>query len=152
MKITKTIQIICLILLLIFSSCAPLKMPEFLSIEKVSVNSINLSHSVINVELKYFNPNNVSLVIKETNLDVYINNSFVGHSAQLMNLPIPNRASFVVPLQLDVDNKNLLKNAVVSVFQKDAVIKVVGTVKLNKGAINKTFPIDFVTKQNLSIF
>lgn len=152
MKTTKKIGFACLIFLLTISSCAPLKMPEFLSIEKVSVNSISLSHSVISVQLKYFNPNNVSLVLKETNLDVYINNSFVGHSAQPMNLNIPNRASFTVPLQVDVDNKNLLKNALVTIFQKKALIKVVGTVKLNKGALNKSFPIDFTTKQNLSVF
>ena len=152
MKRTKRIYFSCIVLLLAITSCDPLKMPEFLSIEKVSVNSISLSHSAISVQLKYFNPNNVSLVLKETNLDVYINNSFVGHSAQLMNLSVPNKASFAVPLQVDIDNKNLLKNAVVTIFQKDALIKVVGTVKLNKGMINKTFPIDFTTKQNLSIF
>lgn len=108
--------------------------------------------SAIKMDLIYYNPNNFGLQLKRTDLDFYINGNFLGHSSQLLQITIPKRADFELPLQVDVDMKNIYKNAFTSLFSEEVTVKVTGRVTVGKANVFKSFPVDYEGKHRFSIF
>ena len=76
----------------------------------------------------------------------------LGHSSQDYQITIPRLAEFTMPLAIEVDMKNMLKNALPSLLGKDVMVKVTGTVKLGKANVYKTFPVNYEGVQNFSAF
>ena len=57
-----------------------------------------------------------------------------------------------MPMQLEVDMKNLLKNSFQSLLGKEVLVKITGTVKLGKANVYKTFPVNYEGLQTFSAF
>ena len=76
----------------------------------------------------------------------------MGHAAQEYQVSIPKRGDFVLPIQVDVDMKNMFKNALNSVLNNDVTIKVTGTIKVGKANVYKTFPVNYESRQKISFF
>jgi LEA14-like dessication related protein len=104
------------------------------------------------VDLVYYNPNNFGLELKRTELDIYIDSSFLGHSSQELQVAIPRRDIFTIPLKIDLDMKNLFKNGFISMMNKEVKVRAVGNVKVGKAGVYKTFKVDYTTTQQFSMF
>ena len=117
-----------------------------------SIEKLGFGSSQLKLDLVYYNPNNFGLQLKRTDLDIFIDNNLLGHTAQEYQVNIPKRGDFTLPVQVDVDMKNILKNALSSIFNQEVMIKVVGTVKLGKANVYKTFPVNYEGKQKFSVF
>lgn len=141
--------LVCIIAL---SSCRTPKDLVFRDIRNVSVENLGFSAASLTAELEYYNPNNFSLELNRTDVDVFINNNLLGHSNQDVQLKIPKRAGFIVPVKLELDMKSLLKNGLTAFFNKEVNVKVVGKVKLGKAGVFKTFPVDYQTVQKINLF
>ena len=153
MKKTNALLFTLLILLITaVTSCRAPKDLEYRDFKNLRVQQLGFSSSTIKVDLLYYNPNNFGLQLKETNLDIYIDSNFLGHSAQEYQITIPKRAEFTLPFQVDVDMKNMLKNALSTIMSKEVWVKVTGTVRLGKANIFKTFPVSYEGKQKFSLF
>lgn len=151
----KTITLLfCLFILLIteMTSCRGAKELEYRDFKNLRVQQLGFSSSTIKVDLIYFNPNNFGLQLKETNLDIYIDSNYLGHSAQEYQITIPRRAEFNLPFQVDVDMKNMIKNAFSTIFSNQVWVKVTGTVRLGKANFFKTFPVHYEGSQKFSLF
>ena len=57
----------------------------------------------------YYNPNGYSLQLKSTDLDIFINDVYMGHTAQEYQITIPRKEEFSIPLKMDVDIRIFLK-------------------------------------------
>ena len=117
----------------------------------MTVENIGFAGANLNVDVIFYNPNNFSLELRRTDVDVFINDQLLGHTTQDVQLKIPKRNSFVVPVSLAVDMKNLLKNGLIALFNKEVTIRVLGKVKLGKAGVFKTFPVDYQTIQKISL-
>ena len=137
--------------LVIFSmpSCLAPKDLIYKDFQNLSVEKLGFGSSQLKLDLIYYNPNNFGLQLKRTDLDIFIDNNLLGHTAQEYQVNIPKRGDFTLPVQVDVDMKNMLKNALSSIFNKEVMIKVVGTVKLGKANVYKTFPVNYEGLQKL---
>jgi len=113
---------------------------------------LGFASSTIKVDLLYYNPNNFGLQLKDTDLDVYLDSNYLGHSAQEYQITIPKRAEFILPFEVNVDMKNMLKNALSTIIGKEVWVKVTGTVRLGKANIFKTFPVNYEGLQKFSLF
>ena len=138
--------------LAILSSCHAPKDLVFKEFNSLSVDQLSFSGAALKVNLIYYNPNNFSLQLNRTDLDVYVDSTYLGHSAQDIQVAVPKRADFTIPLKVDLDVKNLLKNGITSLFNKNVSVRVLGTVKLGKAGVYKTFPVDYTSIQNFSLF
>lgn len=138
-------------LLMMLSSCRTPKDLVFKEFRNITVDNIGFSSANLSAELEYYNPNNFSLELNRTDVDVYINEQFLGRSNQDIQLKIPKRGHFVVPVRLQLDMKNLLKNGLTALTNKEVNIKVVGKVKLGKAGVFKTFPVDYQTVQKINL-
>ena len=153
MKKTSPPLFLSLILLITaMTSCRAPKDLEYRDFKNLRVQQMGFASSTIKVDLVYYNPNNFGLQLKETNLDIFLDSNFLGHSAQEYQITIPKRAEFTLPFEVNVDMKNMLKNALSTILSKNVWVKVTGTVRLGKANIFKTFPVSYEGLQKFSLF
>ncbi|MFN0081943.1 MAG: hypothetical protein ACKVOM_05445 [Ferruginibacter sp.] len=139
-------------LVFILPSCHEPKALEFKEFKNLTLDKLSFAGAEMKVDLVYYNPNNFSLQLSRTDLDIFIDSTFLGHSSQDIQVAIPKRDNFTIPLKLDLDVKNLLKNGITSFLNKSVSVKVVGSVKVGKAGIYKSFPVDYTSIQNFSLF
>ena len=140
------------IVLFFVTSCRAPQDLVYKDFKNFSIEKLGFGSSQLKLDLVYYNPNNFGLQLKRTDLDIFIDNNLLGHTAQEYQVNIPKRGDFTLPVQVDVDMKNMLKNALSSIFNQEVMIKVVGTVKLGKANVYKTFPVNYEGKQKFSVF
>ena len=151
-KYTVSLLSLLVILMIVLPSCREPKSLEFKKFKNLSVDKLSFAGAALKVDLVYYNPNNFSLQLNRTDLDIFIDSTFLGHSSQDIQVAIPKRDIFTIPLKVDLDVKNLLKNGITSLLNKDVSVRVLGTVKVGKAGIYKSFPVDYTSVQNFSLF
>ncbi len=151
-SLTAPLYFILFCFILFMSSCREPKELEFREFKNLSVENIGFTSSNLKVDLVYYNPNNYGLELNRTDLDIYLDSNYLGHSSQDLQVAIPKRDIFTVPLKVELDMKNLLKNGMSSLFKKEVSIRILGKVKVGKGGVFKSFPIDYSTVQNIDLF
>ena len=134
------------------TSCRTPKDLEFRDFKNLKVNNLGFSNASLTLDLVYYNPNNFGLDLSRTDLDIFVDSTLLGHSTQDIQIPIPRRDVFTIPLKVDLDMKNLLKNSLAAFLNKEVNVKVLGKVRVGKAGVYKTFNVDYATKQNFSFF
>lgn len=134
-------------------SCQAPKELVYRDFKNFTVDKIGFASTMLKLDLIYYNPNNFGLQLKYTDLDIFVDNNYLGHSSQDFQITIPRLAEFTLPLQIQLDMKNLMKNAIPTMLMgKEVMVKVTGTVKLGKANVYKTFPVNYEGLQKFSAF
>ncbi len=141
-----------LIMFVFMTACQQPKSLVFKDFHNLTVENLSFSGAALKVDLEYYNPNNFSMQLSNTDLDIYIDSTYLGHSLQDIQVSIPKRNNFTIPLKIDLDVKNLLKNGITSMFNKDVNVRVKGNVKVGKVGVYKNFPVDYTSVQHFSMF
>ena len=141
-----------LILVISLTACREPKDLEFRDFKNLKVENLGFSNASLSLDLVYYNPNNFGLDLSRTDLDIFVDSSLLGHSLQEIQIPIPRRDVFTIPLKVDLDMKNLLKNSLTAFLNKEVNVKVLGKVRVGKAGVYKTFNVDYSTRQNFSLF
>src|SRR6478672_1258890 len=140
------------LLALVFSfilGCSKPKDLQYLDFENLHLQKASLSESVVNADIKYFNPNNFKLQLKQADFDVFVNDKFVGHSHLDTLIHIPSLDTFYVPVTLRLNLGDLFKNALQLVMNPEVRFKVEGKAKVGKSGIYKNFPFSYEGKQRI---
>ena len=138
--------------LLFLSSCQSPKSLVFKELNGLALENLSFAGAAVKVNVVYYNPNNFGLQLNRTDFDIYIDSTYFGHSAQDIQLAVPKKGNFTVPLKVNLDVKNLLKNGITSYFNRNVAVKVVGSVKVGKAGVYKTFPVNYTSMQNFSFY
>ncbi len=133
-------------------SCSTPKELEYRDFKNLVVEKVGFSATTLKMDLIYYNPNNFGMELNRTDLDIYINNNYLGRTSQEYQVAIPRVAEFAIPITIDVDMKNLLKNGLASFLTNEVMVKVEGTIRVGKLKVFKTFKVSYEGKQQLSIF
>ena len=143
-----------LLLLIIFfmPSCRTPKDLVYKDFQNLRMEKMGFSSSIIKLDLLFYNPNKFGLKLKSTDLDIFIDNNFIGHTAQEYEINIPKRGDFSLPIQLDVDMKNVLLNALTGLLNKEVTVKLMGTIILGKLNVYKSFPVNYESIQKIAVF
>ena len=151
MRISPYSLLLAFLAIIIFmTSCREPKALEYRDFKNLSSDKLGFSSSIFNIDLIYYNPNNFGLDLKQTNLDIYIDNNYLGHTEQDYHIHIPKKGEFTLPLKIDVDMKNAYKNALPALFGKEVLLKVTGKIKLGKANVYKTFDVNYEGMQKFS--
>lgn len=126
-----------------------LKEPEFVDARHFRISSLGLKKSRVNADLYYFNPNNLGLQMKKAELDVYIDDRFLGHSVMDTLILIPRRDTFSLPVNLEVEMKNLFPNAFALLTRNEIELRIEGTAKIGKGGIFINVPVKYKGMQSI---
>ena len=151
MRISPYSLLLAFLAIIIFmTSCREPKALEYRDFKNLSSDKLGFSSSIFNIDLVYYNPNNFGLDLKQTNLDIYIDNNYLGHTEQDYQIHIPKKGEFTLPVKIDVDMKNAYKNALPALFGKEVLLKVTGKIKLGKANVYKTFDVNYEGMQKFS--
>jgi LEA14-like dessication related protein len=147
------LRLICILLVsLLILSCNSFKPFEVKSYRNFSIDKIGFSKTVLKVELEIYNPNVFGLELNRAVMDIYINGQLLGHTDQPVQVRVPRRQNFWLPVSIELDMKNMLRNIGTALLNKEVTVRAVGTVRAGKGKIMKTIPFDYSSKQNISPF
>ena len=153
MKTKSTFYLLPLSLLIFLTtSCQAPKELVYRDFKNLKVEKAGFSSTTLKLDLVYYNPNNFGLQLKYTDLDIYVDSNYLGHSSQDYQITIPRLSEFTLPLQIDVAMENLIKNALPALLGKEVMLKVTGSVKLGKANVYKTFPVNYEGLQRFSVF
>jgi LEA14-like dessication related protein len=125
------------------------KEPEFIDARNFALQSVGLKKSTIYSDLYYFNPNGFGLQMKKADLDIYINNRFVGHALVDTMINIPKLDTFSIPVNLEVDMKSIFPNALSLLFNDEIDLKIDGTAKVGKSGLFMNIPVKYEGKQSI---
>jgi len=110
-----------------------------------------MGKNIINAKIKYYNPNNFSLVLKQINCDILMNNQPFTKIHLDTNFVIPANANFMVPAQMEFEMSSLVKNSMDLIFNKPIKLNIKGNATLSKGIFTKTVPIAYESNQKLNL-
>ena len=143
---------IILISCMAIMSCSTPKALEYKTYHNFSINKLGFDNSTISMDLEYYNPNNFGMQLKRTDLDIFINGNMLGHSSTDSTLSIPRNSSFLIPIKFNVDMQNVFKNAYNALTGKEVLVKLTGKIKIGKGNVFMSLPVDYESKQTFSFF
>jgi LEA14-like dessication related protein len=133
------------------SFCSKPKEPDYIDFKNLRLQKASLEQSIISLELRYFNPNNFKLQLKEASMDVYFNDKFLGHSVLDSLIQIPGRDTFSIPVSMEVKVKDIATNAMQLLLNPEVMVKLTGNAKLGKGGIFINYPIKYEGKQRIEL-
>jgi LEA14-like dessication related protein len=132
--------------------CSVPKELEYRDFKNFAISKVGFSATSIRLDLVYYNPNGFGLQLQRTDLDIFLDDTYLGHTVQEQQITIPRQSEFAIPVSIDVDMKNLLKNSFLSLLSTEVTVKVRGSVKVGKGNVYKNFPVSYEGKQRLNSF
>jgi Conserved secreted protein len=136
---------------LVLVACAKPTGFDYLGVRNLKVLSFGLKESTVAAEVEYYNPNRYPVTMKGAEVDVYVNDAFLGKSTLDSTLNIPKKDSFLLPVLMRVD----MTKTAMSVLQnflsgQDSVkVKLEGKAKIGRGGIFINYPIRYEGMQSL---
>ena len=140
------------LLTILLLSCHTPQAPEYRTFKNFIIDKPGFVSTTLKMDLVYFNPNDFGLDLTSTDLDIFIDSNYLGKTVQENSVAIPRRAEFSIPIKINIDMNNLLKNSFVTLFNKEVTIKIIGSIKVGKLNVFKTFPVIYEGKQHFSLF
>lgn len=138
--------------IVLITACNKPQSFEYRGMQNLKVDSVGLVSSKISLELVYFNPNNFGVNLHNINCDVYINRNYLGKYILDTTMHIAKRSEFIIPSSMDVDMKNIFKNAFGTFLSRQVLVELKGTTRVGKSGIFITVPFDYSAMENFSMF
>lgn len=138
--------------IVLITACNKPQSFEYRGIQNLKVDSIGLVSSKISLELIYFNPNNFGVDLHNVNCDVYINHNYLGKYVLDTVMRIAKRSEFIIPSSMNVDMKNVFKNALGTFLSRQVLIELKGSTRVGKSGIFITVPFDYSAMEKFSMF
>jgi LEA14-like dessication related protein len=140
-----------LFFIILLSACSEPQSFEFKGLQDIQLDKLTMGKNKITANIKYYNPNPFSLVLKQIDCKVLMNN---GQFTQLKldtNITIPANKEFLIPAQLEFQMSDLVKNSMELLLNKPIKLTIKGNATLSKGIFTKTVPIEYETTQKLNL-
>ena len=149
-RMKKSLPVLLLILSCsILFSCGKIQEPEFRSVKNFNIENPGIDSSGVSLDVELFNPNSFGVNLKETVGDFYVDNIYLGRLEQDTGISISANSSFIVRLKGNVLMRELLKNPVAILLQKEVLLRAEGSTKLGKAGFFKTYPFNIQQKQSM---
>ena len=140
-----------LFLMVLLIACSEPQSFEFKGLQDVQLDKLTMGKNKISVNIKYYNPNPFSLVLKQIDCKVLLNNGNFTVLKLDTNFTIPANKEFLIPAQLEFQMSDLVKNSMELLFNKPVKLNITGNATLSKGIFTKTVPISYETTQKLNL-
>ncbi len=125
---------------------------EYRGMQNLKIDSIGLVSSKISLELVYFNPNNFGVDLRNVNCDVYINHNYLGKYMLDTMMHIAKRSEFAIPSTMNVDMKNVFKNALGTFLSSQVLVELKGSTRVGKSGFFITVPFTYSAMEKFSMF
>jgi LEA14-like dessication related protein len=130
-----------------FSGCKPVQDPEYRDIKNFRLTEMGSTESTAKMDVVYYNPNNMNFQIRSTDLDIYINSNYVGHTNLDSVIRVPKQTEFTIPVSARVNNNSFFSNALSALLTKEVNVRITGTIKAGASGLYKSFKVNYEGKQ-----
>ena len=145
MKITA----LSLLMLLLVCSCRHPKELVYKDVQHFKLQNAGLKQSGISLDIRMYNPNNYGIKLKNADVDVFVNGTLLGKMCVNDQCSVPGLDTFLLPVTLNVDMKNVLPNALQMFLKSDVDIKLSGTIRAGRRGIYMKVPVNYEGKQDI---
>ena len=142
---------VLLALIIGITSCSQPQQLVYQDVKNFRIGKLTLSQPEVGMDLQFYNPNNFGLTLKDANINVYVNNQLIGKAALSNTFSVPAMNTFLMPIALTADLKNIFPNALNIIFNKEVDLKLEGNVRAGKGVF-VNIPINYQGRQKLNVF
>src|ERR1700744_2251960 len=137
---------ICFLSLLIIvtiCSCRQPKQLVYQNVENFKLKQVGLQQTEVSLDIRLFNPNSYGMRLKKADVDVFINGNKLGKMIVHDGFAIPGLDTFLLPVILNVDVKNVLPNALQLLMNPEVDMKLAGTVKAGRHGVYIKVPVNY---------
>lgn len=140
-----------LFFMLSLSACSEPQSFEFKGLQDIQLDKLTMGKNKIKANVKYYNPNAFSLVLKQIDCKVLLNNGNFTVLKLDTNITIAAKKEFLIPAQLEFQMSDLVKNSMELLLNKPVKLNIKGNATVSKGIFTKTVPIEYETTQKLNL-
>jgi LEA14-like dessication related protein len=151
MKLKTYFTPLLFVLLVGWAGCKEIKDPEFRRIERFRVKSLGLQHATVGFSITYHNPNNFKVSVKEAVADVVLDSIPIGQFTQDSTITVNKSSEFSIPLTGTISLATLRKLDPSSLAFREIPVKATGSVKVGKGGIFVSRPVEYQGRHRLEI-
>jgi LEA14-like dessication related protein len=105
--------------------------------------------STVGMDIDFYNPNRSGLQMKKADVDVYINNTYLGKSTLDSLVRIPGRDTFSLPVTMRVQTGGALTNILRIVADSSVLIRMEGNASFGKSGVFLNYPIKYEGRQRI---
>jgi LEA14-like dessication related protein len=138
------------ILMWIVGSCTKPQDLEFVDVQNIRMVQWGLSESLVGLDVRFYNPNNRQVKLKDANVKVYANSTYLGDTQMDTTVSVPRKDTFAIPLTMKVKTVTAISKLVQSLQDSMVNVKVEGSVKMGKAGVFINYPIRYESLQKLS--
>lgn len=138
-------------LALLLSGCLSYKEVVMHDIVDVELRKLDAKGVSLTALVKLENPNGYRIHVKDPDVDLYLNGTYVGKGYLDTNLVLSRRSDMIyrIPLHAEFKGLNLLMVMLASAVSGEATIGAKGTVVGQAGLLRKRFPFEVEEKVDL---
>lgn len=128
----------------LLASCSTYNEVELTDITAVEVLKLDARSIAMRVDARIDNPNGFTIALEEPDVDLFLNDNFIGKAMLDSALVLDRKAARVYPVYLHTDLKGgpLLMMLLTGVLNGDVKLGVKGTVAGRSGMLKKRFPFE----------
>jgi LEA14-like dessication related protein len=130
-------------------ACAKPKDLEYVDFKNLKVLKWGFKESTVGMDIEFFNPNKSKLQLKKADVDVFINNTYLGKSILDTLVRIPARDTFLLPVTMRVETGGALTNILRIVTDSSVMIRMEGNASFGKGGVFLNYPIKYEGRQRI---
>lgn len=144
----------CLFCLLLgfLTACQTPKGFDYRDVKNIKIEKLDYDKSTLSLELVYFNPNNFGVDLKKVDCDVYINSNYLGKYQLDTIMHIDKKSEFSLPSKMNLDMKDIFKNALTVFLNKEVLVTVKGSTRVGKAGIFVTVPFNYEGRHKVEVF
>jgi LEA14-like dessication related protein len=124
-----------LFILLFLAACQKPLAPDYLGFSNAQFRSDNLKNTQVQANLKFYNPNNFGVKLKKADMDIFLNDKLANHYILDSTILINKLDTFYIPVNLQLDLKSLMGNAMQLLVSRKVKIGLDGKIRFKRGIL-----------------
>ena len=133
--------------IVIGTSCAKPKNFDYLGFDNMKVLKWGIQETTVGMDVKFYNPNS-ALKLKKAEVDVHINNKYLGRTVIDSLISIPKKDTFIIPMVMKMETLSAVSGILRSISDSTVWVKLDGKATVGKSGIFMNYPIKYEGTQN----
>ena len=139
-----------LMMVALMTGCSKIQEPEFRSIDNFKVKELGLTQAKIGFNVTYYNPNDFTMSVKETEADVYLDDVHLGKFSQDTLIEVGDKQNFSIPISGNVTLDKVMQLDLQNIDTRQVTVKATGSTRVGKAGIYITKPFSYQGKHTLN--
>ena len=132
------------------AGCAKPKNFDYLGFQNVRVLKWGIQETVVGMDVQFYNPNS-ALQLKSAEVDVAINNKYLGRTVIDSLIYIPKNDTFIIPMTMKMETVNAVSGIIQSISDSSVLVKLDGKATVGRSGIFFNYPIKYEGNQKIKL-